>query len=262
MKEFWQLWLGLWLGVPNRERTVSSLWDMPTKAKSRYTNMQKNTDTKQTSTDTPSGFLKRGFVLGEPEKKKKQVEYAHIQPQIASDTKHLTAEKITAVQKKTKYQQPIQRTIFYMAEPSEQKQTVLFSAMSKQAPKQQEQNIVTKMGVLQQEKVSENKQQNEKKLMPFLHIATYRDSMGQVQQREQPSAIWKQQGEDVVMLQKILRYYENQQNGAVGNQNVSIQIGHIKQQADVDDVMEALTKKLWEARSITTKKAKGGVSHG
>ncbi len=44
-----------------------------------------------------------------------------------------------------------------------------------------------------------------------------------------------------------------------GNQNVSIQIGHIKQEADVDDVMEALTKKLWETRSMTTKKPKGSV---
>ncbi len=262
MKEFWQVWLGLWLGLPNRERKVSPLWDMPTKAKSKYANIQKHADTQQTKTHTPSGFLKREMVLGEQEKKKK-LEYVHIQPQIVSDTKQGVAEQITAIQQDTKYRQPIQRTVFPMPEPFEQKETVLFSTL-RQAPKEQERYSITKMGALQQEKVFENKQ-NEKKLTPFLHTATtatYRDSMGQVQQQEQPSTIWKQQGEDAVMLQKILRYYENQQNGVAGNQNVSIQIGHIKQQADVDDVMEALTKKLWEARSITTKKAKGGVSHG
>ncbi len=263
MKEIWRLWLGLWLGLPDMERKSSTLWDMQTKTKTEYENIQKNTDIKKTGIDTQNGFLKRQKEIALEEQEKKQ--YAKIQPHIVWNSKkegHM-AEQITTLQQK--HHQPIQTTLRNMEEPYEQKERLLFSMMSKQEPKQQEKKAITQMGALPQEKTveknTENKQ-NGKMLPPFLHTTTHQNIREQMQQQKQPSAIWKQQGEDVVMLQKILRHYENQQNGAMGNQNVSIQIGHIKQQADVDDVMEALTKKLWEARSMTTKKAKGGVSHG
>lgn len=182
------------------------------------------------------------MVLVEQEKKQKEIQYmqkaeqayAQMQPYSIWYGKSRVAEQMTTLQEKPKYQRSIQETVFRMIEPSGQKETVLFSTISKQAPKQQEQNIITQMGMLQQEKVFANKQ-NEKMLTPFLHTTTHQAMIEPIQQHEQPSAIWKQQGEDVVMLQKILRHYENQQNGVAGNQNVSIQIGHIKQQADVDD---------------------------
>lgn len=175
----------------------------------------------------------------------------------------------------------MQPVLMRVTEREKQKETPIFSMVSQsnipQRPKEVKTEIwknsgETKQMLFLQNQTKQNaKQWQTEKIVPkekakvtqFLHLAEHENVLQP--QTEQPkidgkmSEIWKQQGEDVVMLQKILRHYENQQNYMAGNQNVSIQIGHIKQEADVDDVMEALTKKLWEARSMTTKKPKGSV---
>ena len=171
----------------------------------------------------------------------------------------------------------MQPVLMCVAEREKQKEIPIFSVASKsniiQSPKKLKTEIWKNSGETKQMMFLQNqtKQWQTEKIVPkekakvtqFLHLAE-RENVLQAQTKQpkidgKMSEIWKQQGEDVVMLQKILRHYENQQNHMAGNQNVSIQIGHIKQEADVDDVMEALTKKLWETRSMTTKKPKGSV---
>ena len=171
----------------------------------------------------------------------------------------------------------MQPVLMCVAEREKQKEIPIFSVASQsniiQSPKKLKTEIWKNSGETKQMMFLQNqtKQWQTEKIVPkekakvtqFLHLAE-RGNVLQAQTKQpkidgKMSEIWKQQGEDVVMLQKILRHYENQQNHMAGNQNVSIQIGHIKQEADVDDVMEALTKKLWETRSMTTKKPKGSV---
>lgn len=171
----------------------------------------------------------------------------------------------------------MQPVLMCVAEREKQKEIPIFSVASQsniiQSPKKLKTEIWKNSGETKQMMFLQNqtKQWQTEKIVPkekakvtqFLHLAE-RENVLQAQTKQpkidgKMSEIWKQQGEDVVMLQKILRHYENQQNHMAGNQNVSIQIGHIKQEADVDDVMEALTKKLWETRSMTTKKPKGSV---
>lgn len=171
----------------------------------------------------------------------------------------------------------MQPVLMRVVEREKQKETPIFSMVSQsnipQRPKEVKTEIWKNSGETKQMMFLQNqtKQWQTEKIVPkekakvtqFLHLAE-RENVLQAQTKQpkidgKMSEIWKQQGEDVVMLQKILRHYENQQNHMAGNQNVSIQIGHIKQEADVDDVMEALTKKLWETRSMTTKKPKGSV---
>lgn len=289
MTEIWRLWSAVWLGLPMIQRKPFTLWEMPKKKKAVYTDKEKTVEHEgqvQKIVGAKNGFLNRqkefGFVQEERRKTENinvgrtEKEYAVIQqPIFLKQQKENVGMEQAATLPEIEMHHKANQTIFTrMAEQDRKKETTIFSMIPKQGmeqnqtplAKQKENEAVKQKVFLQQEEKhwkSEKraeKQQNGKMLSKFLHVIAHENMMQQqTELAGKTSEIWKQQGEDVVMLQKILRQYENQQNGSTGNQNVSIQIGHIKQQADVDDVMEALTKKLWEARSITTKKAKGGV---
>ena len=50
-------------------------------------------------------------------------------------------------------------------------------------------------------------------------------------------------------LEQMERYF-SMEKAEAGTQNVTIHIGQVKETADVDKIMEEMTKRLWEARTI------------
>ena len=287
MTEIWRLWSVVWLGLPLMQRKPSILWEIANHKKAVYADIEKNIENEtQRMIGTKNGFLERQkeFDLAQKQRRitenidmgKTKKEYAVIQQPILLKSKkeNVAAKRGAILQGEEVHHKAIQPVFMHMAEKDGKKEMTIFSIMPKNVAEQkqiplikQKENERTRQKVfLQQEEKqwkSEKdiaKEQNGKMLSKFLHVTAHENTVQQqTEQDGKISEIWKQQGEDVVMLQKILHHYENQQHGIAGNQNVSIQIGHIKQQADVDDMMDALTKKLWEVKSITTKKAKGSV---
>ena len=299
MGEIWRLWSAVWLGLPLIKTKSSVLWQMPKSNKARFTeNIEKYTEDEKNVQYTSKQMMpkeKNFFNATKDGTEKQQKTSVGNKKDIEKDK----AEKTGLMQQvflekgqmeKDKWIQPafvkkeqeekgmsMQPVLMCVAEREKQKEIPIFSVASKsniiQSPKKLKTEIWKNSGETKQMMFLQNqtKQWQTEKIVPkekakvtqFLHLAE-RGNVLQAQTKQpkidgKMSEIWKQQGEDVVMLQKILRHYENQQNHMAGNQNVSIQIGHIKQEADVDDVMEALTKKLWETRSMTTKKPKGSV---
>ena len=220
-------------------------------------------------------WIQPAFVKKEQEENGKRIQQVFVEKGQTEKDKWIQPVFVKKEQEeKGMSRQPV---LMCVAEREKQKEIPIFSVASKsniiQSPKKLKTEIWKNSGETKQMMFLQNqtKQWQTEKIVPkekakvtqFLHLAE-RENVLQAQTKQpkidgKMSEIWKQQGEDVVMLQKILRHYENQQNHMAGNQNVSIQIGHIKQEADVDDVMEALTKKLSETRGMTTKKPKGSV---
>ena len=220
-------------------------------------------------------WIQPAFVKKEQEENGKRIQQVFVEKGQTEKDKWI--QPVLVKKEQEEKGMSMQPVLMCVAEREKQKEIPIFSVASQsniiQSPKKLKTEIWKNSGETKQMMFLQNqtKQWQTEKIVPkekakvtqFLHLAE-RENVLQAQTKQpkidgKMSEIWKQQGEDVVMLQKILRHYENQQNHMAGNQNVSIQIGHIKQEADVDDVMEALTKKLWETRSMTTKKPKGSV---
>lgn len=57
---------------------------------------------------------------------------------------------------------------------------------------------------------------------------------------------------------RLLRQWQKKENTSEGTQQISISIGQVRESADVNQVMEALTAKLREAHLSGARKARGG----
>lgn len=57
---------------------------------------------------------------------------------------------------------------------------------------------------------------------------------------------------------RLLRQWQKKENTSEGTQQISISIGQVRESADVNQVMEALTTKLREAHLSGARKARGG----
>lgn len=57
---------------------------------------------------------------------------------------------------------------------------------------------------------------------------------------------------------RLLRQWQKKENNAEASQQISISIGQVRESADVNQVMEALTAKLREAHLSGARKARGG----
>ena len=57
---------------------------------------------------------------------------------------------------------------------------------------------------------------------------------------------------------RLLRQWQKKENTAEASQQISISIGQVRESADVNQVMEALTAKLREAHLSGARKARGG----
>ena len=57
---------------------------------------------------------------------------------------------------------------------------------------------------------------------------------------------------------RLLRQWQKKENTSEGTQQISISIGQVRESADVNQVMEALTTKLREAHLSGVRKARGG----
>ena len=57
---------------------------------------------------------------------------------------------------------------------------------------------------------------------------------------------------------RLLRQWQKQENTSEASQQISISIGQVRESADVNQVMEALTAKLREAHLSGARKARGG----
>lgn len=57
---------------------------------------------------------------------------------------------------------------------------------------------------------------------------------------------------------RLLRQWQKKVNTSEASQQISISIGQVRESADVNQVMEALTAKLREAHLSSARKARGG----
>mgnify|MGYP007027243769 FL=1 len=71
------------------------------------------------------------------------------------------------------------------------------------------------------------------------------------------SPIFAADGTEGEML-RLLRQWQKKENTSEGTQQISISIGQVRESADVNQVMEALTAKLREAHLSGARKARGG----
>ena len=65
-------------------------------------------------------------------------------------------------------------------------------------------------------------------------------------------------GEEMTSLEKEQFQEWKKENNAEASQQISISIGQVRESADVNQVMEALTAKLREAHLSGARKARGG----
>lgn len=71
------------------------------------------------------------------------------------------------------------------------------------------------------------------------------------------SPIFAADGADGEIL-RLLRQWQKKENTSEASQQISISIGQVRESADVNQVMEALTAKLREAHLSSARKARGG----
>ncbi len=72
-----------------------------------------------------------------------------------------------------------------------------------------------------------------------------------------PSPIFAADGTEGEIL-RLLRQWQKKENTSEASQQISISIGQVRESADVNQVMEALTTKLREAHLSSVRKARGG----
>ncbi len=75
-------------------------------------------------------------------------------------------------------------------------------------------------------------------------------------QNRVPLSVQQADAAEPAWTEKLLEMLAGLQN-TEGTQQVSIQIGQVRETADVDKIMETLTKKLWDARNCSGKKRRG-----
>ena len=80
------------------------------------------------------------------------------------------------------------------------------------------------------------------------------------EKQEGISDFWFVGGDAGTEFANAMHQWQNGMGQSLGGQSVSIEIGQVKETADVDKIIAALTAKLREAHMISAKKAKEGAS--
>lgn len=92
-----------------------------------------------------------------------------------------------------------------------------------------------------------------KKKMPTELVGSGVEKMGE----SLISSVFAADGTEGEIL-RLLRQWQKKENTSEASQQISISIGQVRESADVNQVMEALTAKLREAHLSSVRKARGG----